>query len=507
MVSLPVKILLTFFVVTVHAAANFLFFARYGPYASAGADIWFFVGVAKGYYHLFWADALGWLLFPLRACSPETVFTLLLALSNGLHFLTLFLMFRTVREVYRNERAACWTAVIFSCSSSALLYSTGTFVHQQASLPLMVALVWTVYCYLTRPAQERRRWIVWSSALAIIGLGIGPDLIVWLLTGLLALAAWHWRRRGISPGRLLAATGVVAVIAIALVGLRPVLEHLAIALASLTRGIDLSAQRAIHAGDLMPLSWSRFTGTYPLLGYGLIALALYAWCRGRVVEGVLVLVPSLFSLSIVRFFFLAELGLAFLIGWFFARGFPSRAWLQHVAGLVLVVLLLMTAVARGFTCLCPSALVRTLVQLRNDPAPKKIVVCTPSYGFVVKALTGEQPTADMHRLNSNAFWMESLSRPADEASYPMRERGATHVLLTSNDFCETVERGPDGRPSMGTYCSGGLEKTLLPLPPDDLRFTFVYRALAANFPISHAHLLFTATDPVTRLRVVLYRLQ
>ena len=104
--------------------------------------------------------------------------------------------------------------------------------------------------------------------------------------------------------------------------------------------------------------------------------------------------------------------------------------------------------------------------------------------------------------------VESFSGPPSllRGLKAMRERGITHILLTSHDFRVEVERGPDGRPVMGTYCSGGLEKTLSRLPPEELQFTLVYQALAASFPIAGTRLLEARTDPSTHMKVVLYRL-
>ena len=130
--------------------------------------------------------------------------------------------------------------------------------------------------------------------------------------------------------------------------LTPVVEKLA----ANVRGIDLVTQRALSIGDLMPLTWERFLGTYSWLGFIWLGLLGFAWLRNRFWEVALVAVSLLISIHAVRFFFIAELGTVFLICWFFVTVF-SKTFMRNFVGGVIVVFLIGAEIARGFTCFCP----------------------------------------------------------------------------------------------------------------------------------------------------------
>jgi len=346
---LPI-ILLVLFVISLRVIENIFYFKKYGPLSSSAADIWFFIGVAHGDHYLFWLDPLQWLLPFLSNFQTGTLFGLLLILSNGLHLLALTLLVGFLREVYQDERAALWTAAVYACLSTSCIFCTGSFHHQQESLPILIGLIWaacrfsTQFCAFSprrlvprslgeggfaspafaegRPLRENLfRSAAALVLLAILALCVGPDVLVLFAAAIPCGVAWHFRNRGSPMKRLLIGTLVLASLTGVMVHLGPFFAKGVAFLALRLRGIDLAAQRQLSVGDLMPFGWSQFAATYSWLGFGLIALVFWIWIRGRFVEIAFLLTAILFAALAARFYFVVEIGLAILIGYTLTRIF------------------------------------------------------------------------------------------------------------------------------------------------------------------------------------------
>jgi len=503
-------LILIFFVAGVRAVSNILYFKTYGPLSSAGADIWFFIGVAKGYYHLFWADPLQWMLPIFGNLTTHALFYLLLLLSNALHLVTVLLLFGLLREVYGNTRIAFWTSAIYSCLSSSFLFCTGTFLHQQVSLPFIMAAIWTGHRYVTSvPGKQRVCIVVIFILLIIVGSFVGPDIWVLVATAIPCSIGWRLRNWSTPVKRQIAAFGLMIGCGTVVIFSGPFLKQEAASMAWMMRGIDLVAQQDLHVGDLMPLTWARWMNTYSWLGFAMLALVAVAFLRGRFFEITLFFVPILFAAQAVRFFFITEIGVAFLICWFLVATTRWRSWLPDALGVIFLVALFSLEEWRGFTCLCPATLVSSLSKVRDDPSQKNLVLCNPSYGFLVRSFTGAQPTSDMQHLESNMEQMRLLVLPAAKAVAQLKQRGVTHVLLTSHDFKQVVERAADGRMVQGMYASGGLEYWV-PASEKELKGSLLYQSFTELFwfaPISGVKLISARADPKTSLVVILYKLE
>lgn len=503
-------LILIFFVAGVRAVSNILYFKTYGPLSSAGADIWFFIGVAKGYYHLFWADPLQWMLPIFGNLTTHALFYLLLLLSNALHLVTVLLLFGLLREVYGNTRIAFWTSAIYSCLSSSFLFCTGTFLHQQVSLPFIMAAIWTGHRYVTSvPGKQRVCIVVIFILLIIVGSFVGPDIWVLVATAIPCSIGWRLRNWSTPVKRQIAAFGLMIGCGTVVIFSGPFLKQEAASMAWMMRGIDLVAQQDLHVGDLMPLTWARWMNTYSWLGFAMLALVAVAFLRGRFFEITLFFVPILFAAQAVRFFFITEIGVAFLICWFLVATTRWRSWLPDALGVIFLVALFSLEEWRGFTCLCPATLVSSLSKVRDDPSQKNLVLCNPSYGFLVRSFTGAQPTSDMQHLESNMEQMRLLVLPAAKAVAQLKQRGVTHVLLTSHDFKQVVERAADGRMVQGMYASGGLEYWV-PASEKELKESLLYQSFTELFwfaPISGVKLISARADPKTSLVVILYKLE
>ncbi|MBI4025511.1 MAG: hypothetical protein HY360_11060 [Verrucomicrobia bacterium] len=526
------------FVAVLRLAGNFLYARTYGPLSTAGGDIWFFSGVAKGRFSLFWGDPLQWALPLLRNLPVETIFHTLATLSIALHLLTLWLLVRVFRCIYHDQRAALWASAAYACMPSSFLFCSSSFYHQQAGLPIMLGMMLLAHRWLRTATLKLRAFYGMAGVLLIaVGTAIGPDIWVLLASLVPGLARWrrqapeasaaHWRTASVCLG------GYV----FAIIFLGGLLEKGLAPLARSARGIDLAAQRALCAGDLMPFNWHQFLGAYSWVGFALIALIAFAWRHGRFFEVGLCLIPFAFATHAMRFVFLAELGMAFLLCWMFARlpqrpdaesrfacgriALPpgddksrrdppgSRPALVSLTGGCIVAALLVIAIWRGFTCYCPGSLVSLLSRIRDDPVPRKLTLCNPSYGFLVQVVTGAPTAADMHYLEANSEWMKILTLPADEAVRQLRGRGVTHLLLTSHDYREAWTRLPDGTSGVQSYCSGGLEAHVSRLSIEELQASLLYQAFTKVFqshPVPGIKLDAIQTDSATRLNMMLYRL-
>ena len=495
----------------IRAGSNLLYYDALGPLSSAGADIWFFIGVVKGDYHLFWGDPLQWVLPRLGGLSIPVIFTSLLVFSSMLNGLAVLLLFFLLRDLYGDGRAAFWTALAYGCISSSFLFSTGTFLHQQASLPLMMALVW-VACRFSMHADANGRGLKLGgmAVLALFGSAIGPDVWVVILTLAICGVVRQFRGWGTPARRRLVVTAGLVLMAGAVVLLGEPVRDLVARLASTMRGIDLATQKSLFVGDLMPLNIARWLGNYSFLSYGILALLIFAAWRDRLLEVTAFVAPFLLATQAVRFFFITEIGIAVLLGWLFFEAGRHRAGVANFLGVVVVIAFIWLEGARGATCLCPSTLISSLSRIRDDPTPKKLVVCNPSYGFVVRAWANAAPTADMQHLDSNTEWMRLLTLPSEKAVAELKKGGVTHLLLTTHDFKQAVERTPEGGLVSGTYASGGLERFLPKLSDEELKRSLLYEAfteLFRAFPVSGISLVVTARDPKTGLGILLYRIE
>jgi len=506
--SVEGRILTLLFVVGLRVLENILYFKKFGPLSSPAADIWYFMGVARGHQHLFPLDPLQWILPLFGSCETQTLFVLLLVLSNGLHLLTVVLLFGLLREAYREERAALWAAVAYGCFHTSCLFCTGSFHHQQVVLPVLIGAMWSG-CRFLNAKEARRNAGIALALLGALGLCIGPDALVLLVAAVPCGAAWHFRNRGAPAKRLLVGTLLLGCFAGGVILLGPWFQKLAVALASNLRGINLAAQRELNVGDLIPFTGRQFWAAYFWFGLVLIVMVCRAWLLGRWIEIAFLLTALLFAARAGRFYFVVEIGLVILAGWMLARDpwLARSARVVHVAGGLLVLALLATEIQRGFLCLCPGMIPSVLFHVRKDARPEKKILCTPTHGFIVREASGAKPTSDMHHLNGT--WMELAVKPAGEAVAELKKRGVTHIFFTSHDFEEAIERMPDGRWVVGTYCSGGLERHLPRLSQDMAQRSLVAQVFTPSFqtfPIKGLKLLSAVQDRATRLKIVLYRL-
>lgn len=499
------------FAVAVKVGFNLHYLQRYGYPSSPGGDIWFFAGVAQGTHPLFAADPLQWLLRPFGACEPLTLYLLLLVLSNLLSLLSLGLLVLALRRFFRDDRAALWGGALYACLSKSVIFCTGSFHHQQESLAFIMAALWAAsHIAGETEAGRLHRWRILFAIFALLGLCVGPDMVV-ALAALLPCAVIALARRAAPslsiPWRAgLLLLGYLAI----LLALRPVMYQSAVHLARSTRGIDLPSQLAMGIADLLPLSLTAMSHTREgMLGLTVLAIGmlLSAWSlsRGRLLPCSLFLCGVVFATLAVRFFFVAEIGLAFLFAWWRSVAVPRRSLWPLAAAVVVAATTSGLHLWNRLPCAYPAALGTVLDDLRRDPQPAKKVFCTPTYGFIVEACGRAAATSDMHHLEPG--WVEAASRSAWDAVAYFKVRGVTHMLLTSDDFRLAVRPDATGRLLAGTICSGGFERFIPQLSDDDLAKTLVYRARTGDHSVPGTKVLAARTDLATGLEVVLLRIE
>jgi hypothetical protein len=495
------------------AVSTFLYFQKNGIRSSYGGDIWFFMGVAQGHERLFWSDPLQYVLPLFRNLSPEHLFDVLLVASNIFHLVSVALLFLFCLEMTKNVPASLWAAAVYSVTMTSFNFSTASFHHQQAALPLIVGCLWISW----RIYSEGFTWIRGLSLMmmSLVCLSMGPDILVILalilplgglklrkyetiLAPFLLILLWGiWMifvRNEMSSGIF---RGFVVISAIFLaaffwfrarwqdkkwvlpflllgiwVGLfclaGPWMEKLFEAAAAKSRGIDLAAQRMLRAEDLMPFELRELWIAYPWIAMMFIGILIYSWKQGRFFEGFVVFTSFLFAGFAARFYFLTEIGFALVIAWFFSV--QTRPKMLHGWGSVLVGGLIIVAVIRGVACLYPGIIWGALEPLRKEP-DKKLVLCTPTYGFLVKSLTGHKPTSDWHHLNG--VWIRTASRRAEPALVELKRLGVHYAFFTSIDL-RVVEMDVNGVKVPVLHDSGGFE---LPSVLEDVQATFAFRVL------------------------------
>ena len=492
-VSWLMKLIWFIWVITAHLFSNEVFFQKYGPLSSAGGDIWYFMGVARGYYHLFLGDPLQWILPRLGGLSTETLFTLFLIGSNLFHLAALFLLLGFLRDVYQDESAAFWATAVYTCLHSSVISYTGSFHHQQAVLPLMVGMLWLSFRW-AKTRCCKKKWLFGVSLLflGILGVSMGPDVLVWFIAAIFCGMLWKFRNEE-NPTLCwwLLGCGVILFVMV-LWALSDWLQGWIMDWAAIMRGIDLRAQQALHAVDLLPFEWTSFWRNYGWLGVGMVGLMIWGILRGRWLEVALVVIAFFFSKEAIRFFYLVELGISVLLANLLAYEFRTENILKNSLGCIAVIMVLWNTTARGLVCYYPAILDQMLMEIVNDPRPNKLVWTTPNYGFLARTVTGVRVTTDWHHLDPQ--WVELATRPSHEAVTELKRRGVTHLFLTSYDFNRV-------------YASGGFEQVLPKLSDDDLRHSLVYEAQSGLLAIVEGtELLDHRYDPRTGIAAVLYKI-
>jgi hypothetical protein len=500
-------------VLLVRIVSTALYFKKNGIRSSYGGDIWFFMGVSQGHERLFWGDPLQYLLPLLGKLSPENLFDVLLVASNGFHLVSIALLFLFCLEMTKNVSASFWAAAVYSVTMTAFNFCTASFHHQQSALPFLVGCLWIAW----KISSEGFTWLRGMGLLVLscLSLSMGPDVfvilivliplsfmklekyaadliplllislwvlcLVWirdqmnsstfrisvLLSGIpLAAALWFrgfWRNKQWIFSVLLLAVWIGLVFL-----LGPWGEQWFETAAAKSRGIDLSAQKLLRAEDLLPFGLRELWAAYPWVSILFIAILFHSWKRGRYFEGFVVVTAFLFAGFAARFYFIAEMGIALVIAWFLS--IQTRPKILHISGAALTSALLIIAAVRGVACLYPGMVWKTLEPLRTQKE-KQVVLCTPTYGFLVKSLTGHQPTSDWHHLNN--VWMHTASQKAEPAVKELKRLGVTYAFFTSVDL-RIVETDVDGTKVPMLYDSGGFE---LPSVLEDVQETFAYRVL------------------------------
>lgn len=481
-------------VVVIHAETTWWFIREHGPLASAGGDIWYFIGVARGHHRLFALDPLQWILPLFDGLPVAALFNLLLGASSALHLISILLLAGLLRETYRDERAALLSTAVYACLPSSISFVAGTFHHQAAGLPLLIGVIWLAIRW-TRATERRSRWILGAGLFVVeaLALSMGPDALVPLLAAIPCGIVWKLRNRG-DPSSRVWVSGIAGGSAIFLFWmLSGPAWNWAAAGARTARGIDLIAQRSLGTIDLQPLEWSQFWQDSPWLTAAQVLLVGWGIQRGRWSELFLAATALLFATQALRFFYLFELGLTILFACALAQAWPR--WPRLKAGLAGAAALLMASAAESWDAPCryPSIIAQALAKVAADPRPNKLIWTTPNLGFLAREAGGAAVTTDWHHLDSS--WMTLVTQPSREALEDLKRRGVTHFFLTSNDYSVT-------------HASGGLERSLRRLTDGEFRQTLVHEAhttLLAH--VEGIELLDERRDPRTGFRLVLYAIR
>ncbi len=498
------KAVLAGFVLIVHLVANVLYFQTYGAWSSSSMDIWSFINVAKGCDHLLWGNPLQWILFLLGFLPAGAIFWLLVILSNVLHFAALFVLYHALRDFHLDDWAALWGCAVFSCLYSSMLFCTGALYPQQVSLPILIGLLWAGHRFLIGETEEVKRRMAEVMVLLILdGLCIGPEVMVVSLVAGPCIVSWYLRRFFDPFIRHLMGTMLLILYFVTLYLAAPYLKDLTFLVAHAIRGINLAGQQEMDGGGLSGMKWMDLFETYSVLHVVVLLLAFWAWLRMRLPELAVLFAGIVFTLVSARFFFIMDLGIAVMIAWVIGRVFRGDALMRHITGFLAVFLFLGSAVWHGVPCAYPGMLYSTLETIKKEIPSEKLVLCTPTYGFLVRAAAGARPTSDMNHLNQK--WVEMASRPAEESIAALKQLGITHIFLTSHDCNRVMKKGSHDYLEAVTAGTGGFGSTLPQLSDQELSETLVHRVLFGRTPVAGTTVLQTQIDSATEQKAVLLR--
>lgn len=501
------KVLLFVLAGAVHLVANLLYASTYGALSSPGADIWFFVGLARGYHHVFSTDPLQVFLPILGFLGPSALYVLLVLLSNAFHLFTLWLLFGALTEFFNDEWAALWSCAFFTLTAtSGFAFCTGSFVHQQEALPVLVGLLWAGHLFMTAlTLRERVRYLGVVAALLLLGVIIGPEVLAICTLAAPCAMVWHLRRFMDSFIRHAMGT-LLLVLYFAMIFLAGrYLGDLVSYGGQFFQGISPHAHQDLHLGVLAPLEWMEIFDVYGPVYLVFAVLAMWAWWNGRLPELALIITGVIFSTVAARFFFITELGFAALVCWALARPLRYQAISKHTVGAVLLVVMAGFVCWKGVPCAYPGCFVEVLEKIEKDVRGEKLVVCTPTYGFMVRAVTGARPTSDRRVLDPQ--WVRIATMPSNEAVPMLAAKGATHLFLTSRDFNLGTRLDSHGDSESGFVSSGGFAPLVNEMSREQITASLVYRALLGKEPVPGLTPVGEVNHPSTEQRAVLFRVE
>ncbi|MCC7518500.1 MAG: hypothetical protein IT578_04875 [Verrucomicrobiae bacterium] len=462
---------------------NILYASSYGALSSPSGDIWFLVGVARGVERLFPTDPLQIFLPLLGFLGVTPLFFALVLLSNALHLFTLWLLFGVLVEFFSDEWAALWSCALFTLSvMGGFTFCTGDFPHAQESLPVLVGLMWSGRRFMTAPTpRDRLRAAGTIAALLLLGAILGPDVLV--ITTLAAPSAMLWHFRRFMDPFIRHAMGTM-LLALYFTTIALAAPHLVKAIAygaQVFRGVNLEAAQELHLGDFAGLAWMDLLGLYGPAYLIFAVLGLWAWSNGRLSELALISTGVIFATVAARFFVIAEFGFAALLCWALARPLRLATVTKHTVGAAFLAAMLCYASWKGTPCAFPGDYVNALRSLERDPHQNKLVLCTPAYGALVRAVSEAQPTSEIYAVQPD--WIRIAMLPADDAIRELATKKVTHLFLTSGDLSRKPEREilNDAEPAFRG--SGGFAAWVNEMPPEKITASLAYQALYGKTPL------------------------
>lgn len=500
------KIALFVFAGAIHLLANLLYASAYGPRSSPEGDIWFFVGVAEGVERLFPTDPLQVLLPIFGFLGASGLFTFLTLLSNALHLFALWLLFRALVAFFHDEWAAWWGCVFFTLSIvSGFASCAGNMTHSQEALPVVVGLLWAGHEFMMARTERKKLQAVGAIvALLLLGAIIGPDVFVIVTLAGPSLMIWYFRRFMDPFIRHVMGTLLLALYFATIAMANPYLMKAVAFGAEFFRGVHLDAARNLGLGGFAAMSWMEILSVYGPVYAVFLLLAVWAWSSGRLTELALIFTGVIFATVARRFFYIAELGFAALICWALARPLRLSAISKHTVGVAIFAVMAAYACWKGVPCAVPGVFAEVLEEVARDPRPDKLVLCTPSYGSLVRAVAGARPTSDLREVQPE--WVRLAMMPTEEAVPILAERKVTHLFLTSADFDLGKKTDAHGIVESAFVGSGGFEALLNHLPNDKITASLAYQALLGKTPALGLTMQKAATHPATEQRAVLYLL-
>ncbi|MBV9464433.1 MAG: hypothetical protein JO317_09410 [Verrucomicrobiae bacterium] len=473
-----------------YALVNWVFFRVYGWPATNGADLWFYLAVAKGLQKLAWIDPTFWIVKPFGGLGPEQGFMALGMLAIGLHVFSALLVYFYLGRIApfsKTDRTGRWLAAwLFGLLPQNIALATASFTHFSVAQPLIIVAAGELIPWMLEKKSGRPP--LGGLAALILAMVIGPE--GWMLAG--GLAVWtaarrfHWSKtfesRSIHPGWVAAGAAAISWI------LFPSIVDLWTHVVGGARGIDLAWQREIRSGDLLPMGWRTFTifAAFHLAWVALIGWAAY---RKQWLSAVLPAIFLAFTFRMVRAFYALELaGFLALTLVLARRDFPAMA--RHIVLGTLAAWLLFLGLFGRQNCAFGVSLVHLAQKIAKSKAQPGSIACAPTYGFFFQVWTGRPTTDDLH--HPTGPWAQLVTQTPLQANRRMLDQKIRYLILTDYDY----KPGPGGY-----WSSGGLDAQVKSLSDEDLRQSLLARTLQLTPPpILPVRIVAMEVDPVSQQR-------
>lgn len=474
---------------------DFLFFAKFGPHATAEKEIWYYYGILNHTFQLSRLDPTYWILESVKLLPDKFWFYGIVFTAAILSSLTAVLVsFLGVKTL--GARIGIWAGLVYAFLAGPLGESMANFTHDLVQLPIIVALFLVTLSIIKNRGWKRFMHICVFLILTYIGLAVGPLIILALFISLLymALSAVGEAKRTFFFCLILLSLFLVRLLF--LNNITQLLNHFS----SSVRGIDLLSQIQAGSRDLMPIGNESL-----LIRIGIwLALVLCGLAfnfKAREPFALLIFsVGIILAFGFARVVRIADIGCALI-----AASALNYPWLEKRSFWIISIFCVLTALF----CYakrkpdCREVEYQTFLWMKQHLKRQDKVLIPWSDGYFLKAVSGLEPSSTPEHID---FSLHKIYWASIDDAYRILKANRIKFVQVSNRYFGVVAFNPET--DEFNYTGDG---SLLYRPEEmgiikfsQLKNTLLFKLMDEPAELRDFQLVYEARDRATFVRLRVY---